>query len=91
MDVAQIQIHDMEEEPRTSMRMSAAMEKVSQNTVVRMVYEKLLLPYHFQEVQSLNPSDYSRRTVFSYWPLQKRAINAHLISDNLFTNETGFI
>jgi hypothetical protein len=52
MGVAQIQIHHMEGEPRTSMRMSEAMEEVSQNIVMRMVYEQLLLPYHFQEVQS---------------------------------------
>jgi hypothetical protein len=42
-------LHHMEEEPTASMRMSVAMEKVSQNTVVRMVYEQLQLPYHFQE------------------------------------------
>jgi hypothetical protein len=48
-DLEEWVLHHMEEEPRTSMRMSVAMEKVSQNTVVRIVYEQLQLPYHFQD------------------------------------------
>jgi hypothetical protein len=60
-DLEERALRHMVEEPRTSTRMSAATVKVSQNTVVRMVYEQLLHPYHLQEVQGRTPSDDPRR------------------------------
>jgi hypothetical protein len=65
------------------MRMNVAMKKVSQSTVVKMVCEQLVLPYHFQVVQSRNPSDYPRRAVFSLWPL-KNVQSMHILYVTFF-------
>jgi hypothetical protein len=44
-------LHHMEQEPGTSMRRSPP------NTVVRLLHEQLLYPYHLYWVQGLTPAD----------------------------------
>jgi hypothetical protein len=54
----------VKEEPGTCTRRIAAVEKVTQNTVMEML-NKLLQAYHLQWVQGITPAEYPGRAAFS--------------------------
>jgi hypothetical protein len=79
----------MEKNPGTSTS-TADTKRFSQNTVVQILHEQLLDPYHLQWVQGFTCADYPGRATFRSWFLQKCAINPHFLSDISFNDEAQF-
>lgn len=83
-------LHRVEENPGTSIRRIANMERVSPASVWRTVHEQLLYPYHIQRVQALNPTDYEQRLIFCRWFLHRCNQTPNFPALILCTDEAGF-
>lgn len=89
--------HDAEEQvlsivmeaPETSTRQIAAVTRISQPTVWRILHEANLYPYHIQRVQGLAEADFQPRLTFCQWFLQ-RCAGPNFAANVLFTDESGF-
>lgn len=66
-------LNEVDEHPETSTRKIAAAMNVSHQTVLRILKDQLLYPYHIQRVQALLPGDFPQRVAFCNWIRQKIA------------------
>ena len=62
---------------------------VSHQTVLRILKENLLYPYHIQRVQALLPHDFPPRENFCQWVLQRVAENPQFLSQVFWTDEAN--
>lgn len=83
-------LNRVEENPETSTRKIAEEVNASQQTVLRILHDQQLYPYHIQRVQALLPRDFPQRIRFCQWFLQKIAENQRFLSNVLFTDEANF-
>lgn len=78
------------ERPSLSTRGISRLVGVSHQTVIRILHDNRLHPFHFQRVQALNPADYQLRLNFCQWVVQQYALQSDFIADILFTDEATF-
>jgi hypothetical protein len=65
--------------------------QISQRTVVRVLHDQLLYPFHVQHVQDLQPPpDYEHRRAFCEWLLQQDAAYPTFLSRMLVMDEACF-
>lgn len=76
--------------PETSTRKMSDMFNVSHQTVLRILKDQQLYPYHIQRVQALLPADFPKRLNFCEWLLQKITENNQFLNFILFTDEANF-
>jgi hypothetical protein len=54
-------LHHIEQDPASSTRRIAAVERMSHLTVWRVLHRQLLYPYHLQRIKGLGPADFPAR------------------------------
>lgn len=79
----------VEEDPGVSTRQLGSMFNVGYTTAWRVLHEQLLVPYHYQRVQALNPADFPLRLQFCQW-FHQQSINPDFTSSVCFTDEASF-
>lgn len=72
--------------PTTSVRRLSAQTNVSKTTVWKILKDNDLYPFHFINVQTLQPNDYPTRVNFCNWFLSNRRMHTNI----LFTDEATF-
>jgi hypothetical protein len=81
----------VERSPGTSTRRLARCHQISQRTVVRVLHDQLLCPFHVQHIQAQQPPlDYERREAFCEWLLQRDAASPPFLSRLLLMDEACF-
>ena len=75
----------LDKDASVSSRVLSKELNVSQSTILKMLHEKDLYPFHFQQVQSLSEDDFIRRLIFCKWFL-KKCDDTNFISSILFTD-----
>jgi hypothetical protein len=80
----------VEEDPRTSVRRTAAAEGIGVPLVWRILHKQSLYPYHIQRVEALEPPDHRARGGVFQWHLAKCVVNTQLVANILFNDEAGF-
>jgi hypothetical protein len=69
----------VEEEPRISVRRTAAADGLSVSLVWRILHEQSVYPYHIERVQALTPPDHIASVVFCRWFLAKCVVNSQFV------------
>lgn len=81
----------VENNPRiSSRRVSAIVGQISHQSVLRVLHEQQLRPYHIQPIQALHEGDHNRRLNFSRWFIQKCVENDLFLNTILSTDEAMF-
>lgn len=80
----------IDEQPTTSTRKIAFQLNVDHMTVLRILKEQLLYPYHLQRVQALLPRDFPKRLEFCNWMLEMIRRNRDFLKTIEFTDECSF-
>ena len=89
-DVEEAILGVVEDEPSINSREIARHVELNQSTVLRILHEQLLYPFHRQRVQCLNPEDYPQRHQFCVWFLHQSVVVPDLASCVLFSDESAF-
>lgn len=79
----------IEQDPTTSSRQVGGETGASHQSVLRVLQEQQLYPYHVQRVQSLSEADYPGRLRFAQWFLEHR-LQPGFHERILFTDEATF-
>lgn len=83
-------LNRIEEDPETSTRKIANEVNASHQTVLRILQDQQMYPYHIQRVQALLPRDYPQRVNFCQWFLERLARNPQFLNNFFFTDEANF-
>jgi hypothetical protein len=78
------------QEPTTSIRTISRLYGVSKSLVQRVLKENHQHPYHYTQVQHLQPQDYPARVEFCQWLLRQHADNPNFLDRVIFTDESCF-
>lgn len=91
INVEEVVLRQLENDPSLSTRRLATEHQVSQSTIWRIISNAGYYPYHLQRVQALYPGDKIRRLNFCNWFLnQPQHGNDNFASAVLFTDEAEF-
>lgn len=91
VQVEEAVLNSVERDPNISTRIiSNELGNISQPSVVRVLQEQQLKPYHFTRVQELLPTDYGPREVFCQWFLHQLQNDRRFSKRVLFTDEASF-
>ena len=82
-------LHEIDGHPERSTRKIASTFDVSHKTVLRILKENLLYPYHIQSVRVLLLRDFPPGEHFCQWVLQRAAENPQFLSQVLWTDEAN--
>lgn len=80
----------VEDNPEISTRRLAADTGLSRWKVSQILKDNTYHPYHFTQVQSLEPNDYEARMVFCRWLLNRDIEEYHFLKKILWTDEARF-
>lgn len=80
----------IDEHPETSTRKIGVTVNASHQTILRILHDQQLYPFHIQRVQALLPRDFPQRLVLCDWFRQKITQNEQFLSYILFTDEANF-
>jgi hypothetical protein len=75
------------QEPTTSIRTISRLYGVSKSLVQRVLKENHQHPYHYTQVQHLQPQDYPARVEFCQWLLRQHADNPNFLDRVIFTDD----
>ncbi|XP_044260986.1 uncharacterized protein LOC123008968 [Tribolium madens] len=78
------------QEPTTSIRTISRLYGESKSLVQRVLKENHQHPYHYTQVQYLQPQDYPARVEFCQWLLRQHADNPNFLDRVIFTVESCF-
>lgn len=90
VNTEELVLNMVEENPQISSRQVANDVGVSQWKVLSILHKNQFHPYHFIEVQGLEPQDYVPRVQFCRWLLNADIEQAQFLKNILYTDESKF-
>lgn len=90
VNVDELVLNMVEDNPQISSRQLASEVGVSQWKVLSILHENQFHPYHFTQVQALEPQDYAPRIQFCRWLLNADIEQAQFLKKILYTDESKF-